>query len=66
MEELDYGKTEYHYTCGVCGHEFNVPWAGDFFDGPLSPEMIEVIEHEEQHRENGEEPAWELFCGMKK
>jgi NTP pyrophosphatase (non-canonical NTP hydrolase) len=57
MEKLSYRDTEYFYTCGVCGQEFSVPWFGDL-DYP--PEMIEVIEHEEKHRENGEEPSWEL------
>lgn len=52
-----------HFTCGVCQQEFIVPWSTEIDD--LSPEMIEVIEHEEKHWEDGEIPSWQVESRVK-
>ena len=51
------------YTCTACQQVFDVPWfpIGD----QLPPEMIKVIEHEEAHTENGEDPGWDMIVKLK-
>ena len=49
-------KRYFHFTCRVCGQEFDVPYYEDH--GMAPPEMLTVMEHEDAHIAGGETIDW--------
>ncbi len=49
---------EYVFKCLVCNRVFKVP----YYRGEVNtlPEMFTVIEHEDDHIANSQEPDWDL------
>ena len=46
------------YTCQVCGKKFKVPFVMKVDNA--SPEMIRMIEHEEEHKFTDGRAGWDL------
>jgi hypothetical protein len=47
----------FHFKCKVCGQEFDLPYYEDIRDTP--EEMFAVMEHEDNHADEGVTMAWD-------